>query len=245
LGKGKQFQVIKADNFMTKVAKAERDTAYAEGKIPLLEKDYNEARAMADAAREQIADLVKYGTLDVMPFGDGETERVLIWEDRGVWCRARVDHLPADGQMLLEYKSTAASAGADIFPYRNFRQLGYDCQLAFYRRGLEACGVATSPQIAIIVQENYSPYLLAFMRVDDEVIMRANEKIERALRTWKKCLETNEWPGFSPAGYDIELTDRERAEMDAANAANGSSNAHLTSEDVAATVNTPSNLFRK
>ncbi|MDE2473168.1 MAG: PD-(D/E)XK nuclease-like domain-containing protein [Bradyrhizobium sp.] len=245
LGKGKQFQIIKCPNYMTKEARSLRDAAYAEGKIPLLEKDYQEAVAMADAARDQLSQLVEHGTLSVMPFGKEETERVLIWEDRGVWCRARVDHLPNDGEILLEYKSSAASAAPELFPYRNFRQLGYDCQVAFYRRGLEACGVATSPQIAICVQENYPPYLMSYNRIDDEVLMRANEKIERALKIWRGCLESGEWPGYSAAGYDINLTERERAEMDAAHAANGASGSHVTSEDVAATVNTPSNLFRK
>lgn len=245
LGKGKQFHIIKCPNYLTKEAKTQRDEAYIAGKIPLLEKDFKEAVAMADAAKEQLLDLVNHGTLERMPFGEAETERVLLWEDRGVWCRARVDHLPNDGELLLEYKSSAASAAPELFPYRNFRQLGYDCQVAFYRRGLEACGVATSPQVAVLVQENWPPYLMAFHRIDDEILMRANEKIERALKTWKRCLETNVWPGYNPAGYDIELTERERAEMDAAHAANGASGSHVSSEDIAAGLNRPTNPFTK
>lgn len=245
LGKGAEFVIIDADGFQTKEARRMRDEAYMERKTPLLKKDFEQAAAMCATARDQLQELVNAGTLTSMPFGAGETERVMLWEDRDVWCRARLDFLPHDGETLLEYKTTAASASPDIWGFRQFRQLGYDVQLSFYRRGLEACGVANSPQIACVVQETAEPYLLSFVRIDDEVILRANERIERALRTWKRCLETNEWPGFNPSGYDIELTERERAEMDAAHAVNGASGSHVTSEDVAATVNTPSNLFRK
>lgn len=245
LGKGAEFVIIDADGFQTKEARRLRDEAYAERKTPLLKKDFAQAATMCEAAKGQLEELVNAGTLERMPFGAAETERVLLWEDRGVWCRCRVDYLPHDGEILLEYKSTNASAHPDLFQFRQMRQLGYDAQLAFYRRGLEACGIANSPQVGIIAQETEPPYLLSYMRLDDELIMRANERVERALKTWKKCLETNTWPGFNVAGYDIELTDRERAEMDAAHAVNGASGSHVTSEDVAATVNKPSNLFRK
>lgn len=245
LGKGAEFAIIAADNFMTKDAKAQRDQAYAEKKIPLLRKDFDQAAAMCEAAREQLQALVDAGSLERMPFGEGETERVLVWEDRGVWCRCRVDYLPHDGESLIEYKTTAASAHPDLFAFRQVRQLGYDCQLAFYRRGLEACGIANSPQVGIIAQETSEPYLLSYMRLDDELIMRANERIERALRTWKQCLETNTWHGYNVEGYDIELTERERAEMDAAHAANGSSSGHVLSEDIAAGLDRPTNPFTR
>lgn len=245
LGKGAEFHLIDADSFLTKAAKQERDDAYAAKKIPLLRKDFEQAANMAEAARVQLQRLVDHGTLERMPFGKGETERVLIWQDRGVWCRCRIDYLPHDGESLNEYKTTAASAHPDLFGFRQLRQLGYDCQLAFYRRGVEACGIATSPTVGIFAQETAEPYLLSYMRLDDEVIMRANEKIERALRIWKRCLETNEWPGYNLDGYEINLTERERQEMDAAHAANGPTASHLSSEDIAASLDRATNPFQK
>lgn len=239
LGKGAEFHLIDADSFMTKAAKQERDEAYTAKKIPLLRKDFEQAANMAEAARVQLVRLVDHGTLERMPFGEGETERVLIWQDRGVWCRCRIDYLPHDGESLNEYKTTAASAHPDLFQYRQIRQLGYDVQLAFYRRGVEACGIATSPTMGIFAQETAEPYLLSYMRLDDELVMRANERIERALKTWKTCLETNTWPGYSLDGYDIELTERERTEMDAAHAANGQQSSHISSDDTAAMLDKP------
>ncbi len=245
LGKGAEFFIIDAANFLTKEAKTQRDQAYTEGKTPLLKADFAQATAMYEAAQSQLKDLVDAGTLARMPFGAGETERVLIWQDRGVWCRCRLDYLPHDGEALIEYKTTSASAHPDLFQFRQVRQLGYDAQLAFYRRGVEACGIATSPNVGIIAQETSPPYLLSYMRLDDELIMRANARIETALRTWKKCLETNSWPGYSANGYDIDLTDRERGEMDAKRAANGTSSGHVTSEDIAASLDKPTTLLHK
>jgi len=232
LGKGKAFKIIDADSWRGKDAQAARDAAYAAGETPLLKHEHAEVMAMATAAREQLKALVAAGTIEKIPFGEGETERTLIWRDRGVLCRARLDGLPHDGEWLMDYKTTAASADPAIWQFRQFRQLGYDCQFAFYRRGLEALGIANSPQIAAIVQENYEPYLLSFDRVDDEVIMRANERVEAALKVWARCLKTGVWPGYSIDGYDINLTEKERM----AEAKEQPRGEHLASEDIAASL---------
>lgn len=228
LGRGSEYAIIHHDNYKTKAAQEMRAAAYDNGKIPLLQWEADQVKTMAKAAREQLQQLVDAGTLATMPFGRDETEVTLIWRDRGVLCRARLDYLPNDGEVLYEYKTTNASADPRLWEFRQFRALGYDNQLAFYRRGLCALGVAHSPAFGCVVQETFEPYLLSFVRVDDEVIMRADEKVQQALKIWARCLKSGEWPGYSVAGYDIELTERERQQE----AAERPQSAHIASEDI-------------
>lgn len=228
LGKGSGYAVIHHDNYKTKAAQEMRAAAYQNGKIPLLQWEAAQVKAMAKAAREQLQALVDAGTMPVMPFGRDETEVTIVWRDRGVLCRARLDYLPNDGEALYEYKTTNASADPVLWQWRQFRQLGYDHQLAFYRRGLENLKIANSPSFGCVVQETFEPYLLSFVRIDDEVIMRADEKVQQAMKLWARCLKTGEWPGYSTAGYDIELTERERQQE----MAERPQPVHLASEDI-------------
>lgn len=228
LGQGSEYAIIRAKDYRSKFAQEQRDAAYANNKIPLLESDANQVKAMAKAAREQLQALVDAGTLARIPFGKDETEVTLIWRDNGVLCRARLDYCPKDGEVLYEYKTTSASADPSLWGFRQFRQLGYDNQLAFYRRGLEVLKVANSPAFGCIVQETFEPYLLSFVRVDDEVIMRADEKVKQAMKIWAQCLKTGVWPGYSLQGYDIDLTEKERAQ----DAREQPGSEHLHSEDV-------------
>lgn len=106
--------------------------------------------------------------------------------------------------------------------------MGYIFRLAFYRRGLEALNLSFSPNIHIFVQETAPPYLLALYRIDDELIARADEQIIQVLRRWKRCLETNQWPGYDTGGYDLTLLDKERAQDEQ----QIPRSAHVLSEDV-------------
>ena len=67
LGKGSKLLIIKDDSYRSKMAKELRDAAYAVGEIPLLEYEAAQVFEMADAARQQLGDLVAAGTLSRMP----------------------------------------------------------------------------------------------------------------------------------------------------------------------------------
>ena len=245
-GKGSEIKIIDADSYRSKDAQAARDAAYDNDQIPLLTHEHETVMLMVESAADQLTAMVHAGTIPAMPFGDeSHREHTIIWKDKDVWCRARIDGLPMDGEFLYDYKSTEASAHPDLWQFRQMRQLGFDFSMAHYRRGLTALNITHSPQCAFIVQENYEPYLLSLVRVDDELIMRADQKVQHAMKIWGKCLRDNNWPGYAVGGYDVELTERERQEMDAAHGANGSSGGHITSEDIAAGLDKPTNPFAK
>lgn len=245
LGKGAVIAEIAADDYKTKAAREARDAAYAAGKIPLLPHEHQQVRDMADAARVQLAALVERGALEHMPFSDGQTERVIIWRAKnGVLCRAMLDGLPDQFEAIDEYKSDGESADPQNWQWKA-RRFGYFFRQAFYRDGLEQLGLAFSPHFRFFVQETKPPYLLSFIRVDDEVIFYEQKNVRRALDIWKRCIERNEWPGYSLDGYDLGLSPREQGELDQQHARTGESGSHVSSEDIAAGLDKPSTLVRK
>lgn len=234
LGRGEEIKIIDFGDYRAKEARIARDAAYARGEIPVLAEEYETVQAMAKAAREQIAECVVAGAFDGNPFENGEAEKSIAWHDvGGVMCRARFDWLPSDCEHLLDYKTTAASADYRLWQWRQMRDSGLHFRVAFYRRGLEALGLANSPRYSFIVQENYEPFCLSVIHVDDELIEQANEEVMRAIKLWDKCLRTNSWPGYDPQGYVVGLSEREK--MAQAAQAMGPSQ-HMSSEDIAASL---------
>lgn len=226
-GKGAEIELINALDYRKKDAQSARDAAYLAGHIPTLAHEFDDAQDMLRAAQNQIAALVEAGTIPESPFSEELSEKVLIWRDHGVLCRSMMDGWQFTHDTLSEYKTEGESASPDKFMWKA-RRMGYIFRLAFYRRGLEALNLSFSPNIHIFVQETAPPYLLAFYRIDDELIARADEQIIQVLRRWKRCLETNNWPGYDTAGYDLSLLDKERAQDDQQTPRS----AHVLSEDV-------------
>lgn len=227
---------------MTKTEKgAARDAAWAAGKIPLLMHEVHQVSAMASAAQDQIRALVAAGTIDT-PFEYYRTEVTLIWRDKrtNVLCRARLDGLSEGADAINEYKTCGASADPALFQWRQARPLGYFFSMAFYRRGLEALGLAHSPHFQMFVQETEPPYCLSFIRVDDELIAREDFNVSRALNIWKRCMSTGEWPGYSVEGYDVGLSEKERGQE----AVSNPRAEHVESGDIASGL-IATNLFPK
>lgn len=188
-----------------------RDRAYEQGLVPLLVPEHHQVMQMVKAAKKQIADLVAAGTIEANPFDEVQSEKVLVWRDQGVLCRAMMDGFSTDHDCLSEYKTEGQSAGIDTWQWKA-RKLGYVFRLAFYRRGLEALKMAFSPTVRIFVQETTPPHLLNLVRVDDELLAREDLRVQQALKVWRHCSATNHWPGFSIEGADLTLSQKEMAE---------------------------------
>lgn len=228
LGRGAGYDVIDADNYMTKDAKAQRDAAYAAKRTPILRADMKAVSQMCSSVRTQLAGMVDYGSIEVEPFQTGETERCIIWEDMGVWCRASLDGLSLDGDCLSEFKTEGESADPATWQWKA-RKMGYIFKLAFYCRGLSKLNMAHSPSARFFVAEKEPPYLLSLVRVDDELLAKENERVVKSIKLWGQCLRQNRWPGYSMDGYDLTLTERERmAEQAQFNSG------HVDSETIAA-----------
>lgn len=184
--------IIEAENWRTKAAKAARDDARSNGRYPILAGDMAEIRAIAAAARAQIRATDLGDILD-----NGLAEQTLIWGDAGAWCKARIDWLPTGGNVVLDYKTTSASAHAEEFGKKGFFDLACDLQDAWYRRGLDAVLGKRGWQFRFVVQEIKPPYALSILAADPHTQRQADAKIEEALDLWRWCLREKRWPGYT------------------------------------------------
>lgn len=208
------FEIISAADYKTSAAKALRDAARAVGKIPLLEHQFVNATEMVTAARIQLD-----GHEDGPLFVDGTPEATMVWEEDGVWCRARLDWRPRVSRFWPDYKSTAASADADLWQ-RTMYGMGADFQAGFYLRGIRKLKLCDRPEFRFVVQENYKPFALSVIGLMPGALELADRQVARAIEIWRECRRANRWPGYpkrtcwidAPEYHEARLMAREERE---------------------------------
>lgn len=189
----RSLAVIDADAYRSNDAKAQRDTAYAAGLIPVLRSKWTELQAMVEAGRAQLA--AHRECPHLFAAGHGQPEQTLIWQEGKVWCRARLDWLANDRRIFPDYKSTGGSANPEPWSRQLFT-MGYDVQLAFYRRGIRAVLGIDNPTFVFVVQETDAPYALSVIGMERAAIDFADKRVAEAIEVWSWCLENDRWPGY-------------------------------------------------
>lgn len=167
-----------------------RDLAREEGKHPVLLSDFEAMKLMRVAAEKAIFTCTD---LSGIRLAAGRPEQTVIWKERGIWLRARIDWLSIDRRLILDYKTTTDATPA-VFN-RQITRMGYHIQEAFYRRGIKAL-TKTNPEFVILAQENVPPYGCSFHAIDAAMQEIADAKVESAIRMWASCLKASNWPGY-------------------------------------------------
>lgn len=180
------------DGWTNQAIRDARDKARAEGKIPVLKDKLAEIRTMSGVARKALAGCKGLK----IELDSGMAERVLIWQEGDVWCRARPDWMSADRQVMLDYKSTAGSAEPSSW-IRLMVSMGCDIQSIHYQRGNAMTGGPKLPTWVFLVQENYAPYACSFVSLDPAMHEIAKGKWEYGLSLWGHCMQRNQWNGYS------------------------------------------------
>lgn len=183
---------LEFDDWRTKAAREARDAAYADGLIPLLEKDYLVVKAMRDSvAAHPVARLALTG---------GKAEQSLFWEhDTGTALRCRPDKLDLDspiGPLVCDLKTTA-NADPRKFGKTAF-DFGYHQQDPHYRDGVQKV-TGQRPSFLFILVEKQSPFLVSVVELDEEAISLGRRMNSRAIGTYNRCRESGEWPGYEPS----------------------------------------------
>lgn len=190
-GNAGRVEIIEADDFRTKAAKEQRDEARAAGKIAVLAKNWEGVQDIADAIALQIRDL----NVTPAPLADGKPEQTLVWEDEGVTLKARLDWVTNDYAQVWDLKTTARSANPRSWGKTTLFGYGYDVQRSLYLRGVEAVfGVVA--EWAWLVCETDPPYAVVPIALAPDAIAIADDKLDHAIRIWRDCLTTGEWPGY-------------------------------------------------
>lgn len=198
LGVGPELAVFTFPDWRTKEARAARDLARAEGRVPILADTAKQVADMADALR---ADPL---AARVLTKGSGEPEVSLFWHDpeHGVDRRGRVDWLRRADQngrlILVDYKTTD-SADPDALA-RSIVAYGYHMQAAFYRDLVLGLGLARSVPFLFVFQEKTAPYLVNVVELDAPTLQMGADKVQQALETFARCTREDTWPGYTAAG---------------------------------------------
>jgi len=188
-GKDKKICILEFDNFRTKDAQTQRDEAYANGLTPILAKEYVGIQRMVDVAKRFIEITELAGI-----FQRGKPEQTIIWkEDNGIWCRGRIDFLPDDHKVILDYKTTT---NAEPNYWIKAHSMDNIIQAAFYAQGLyKLFQVNTVP--VFLVQENTPPYDCSLVALSESFLDIGRRKVERAVKLWAECLKSNRWDGYN------------------------------------------------
>jgi hypothetical protein len=198
LGVGAEIATIDAKDWRTKAAAEAKDAAHAEGKIPLLAKDFQVVAAMAGAIRSHpIASVL----LDP---ANGKPEQSLFRQDEsGVMLRSMLDWLPnsTTGRMIVPDYKTSTSASPEVFA-KSVANYRYHMQDAWYRDMVTGLGLADDVAFVFIVQEKTPPYLVTVVELDTEAVRIGRELNRQAIDLYAECQSSGIWPGYTE---DVEL----------------------------------------
>ena len=187
-------------DYRTDAAQSERDQARSEGRFPILAHELPDLKTMMKACREQILE-------SEVPdaFTNGKPEMVLIWQEfNGVWCRARADWIMSERPEIQDYKTGAMSMHPTQFAKRVVPN-GLDIQEAFYRRGFKAV-FGVDPVFRFVAQENYEPFALSVNSLTPSLKAHGEDRVQYAIDTFGKCLQSGKWPGYPTYVCAAELT---------------------------------------
>lgn len=170
-----------------------RDAAYDAGKIPILPSQHDTIMDMVTAV------MLATGANEELDGWDlaGRAEQTLVWREGDVWCRSRLDWMPdTPSGIYLDLKTTETSVNPETVG-RYAMSMQWDVQEAFYRRGLMALGICTKPRFRFVAVESTRPHAVAIVGLPPEVAAMADAKVEHAIRTWRECMQSGHWQGYT------------------------------------------------
>jgi hypothetical protein len=200
LGCGDPVTIVEADNWRTKAAQDAQKAAYADGRVPILAREWEQVQGMAAALREHP---IASALLDP---AHGQPEQSLFWEDplrHGIWRRGRLDWLPdTDGGRLIvpDYKTCQSAEPRAIA--KAVANYGYHLSAAWYIDGVLTLDLAEDAAFVLIFQEKTAPYLITVAELDVEALRIGHALGQRALDVFQECTAMDTWPAYTS---DVEL----------------------------------------
>lgn len=184
-------EVFDYADWRTNASKEDRELARQHGKTPMLRDDWEACEAMVGAVKLQLP------LFNVSPplLTDGQPEQTIVWEEAGVLCRARLDWLRDDMTAIDDFKSTSRSASPESFA-KTIYSMGYHVQARMYQRAV-ASVTGSEPAFRFIAAETAPPFEMSVFSLTPAGEKFADDQIESVLATWKRCLATDEWPGYT------------------------------------------------
>ena len=193
LGKGAETAVMPHDEYRTNAAKADRDAAIADGKIPIKAKDYAEISAAAEKIRFRFFGLG-------IDFQDPAwlAEQAIEWDEQGligpVRCRAMFDLVNIETGAIVDVKSTSDASVENAA--KTVWRFDYHLQDAAFRSALSALTGEPSA-FTFAFCELDAPYGVLPAKCSGAFREIGEARWRHAVRIWEECLAMDVWPGYS------------------------------------------------
>ena len=182
-GKDKGVEFVPED-WKTQDAKDARDAIRNSGGLPMLEHQRPIIEAAGNNARAMLES-----------FGPGKSEVTMIFQHNDVTLRTRPDYLTDTIDAELK---TCEDADFDAWARRTVETSGYDVQMAMRWLGHKTLG--HERKMRWVLQEIENDLETVWADVSQELIDVGIRKINHACKLWRRCLDSNVWPGYQSGG---------------------------------------------
>lgn len=202
LGKGAQIEVVDAKDWRTNAAKDQRDDAVKAGRVAVLRHRYDELALVAAELRTQILRL---------GFSlEGDAEVAYEWDEDGatgpVRCRGMMDLVQVEdgGRLIriLDLKKTASAHPNAIS--RHFYDYGHDIQFSAYTSCLKRLHPDAQVRMEFLFLEIDPPYAVTPAAPGVAFEQIGQQRWQRAIEIWERCLNTGRWPSYADSVQWIE-----------------------------------------
>lgn len=192
IGRGKSIYIGDFKNWQTKDAKEAKKAALEKGHVPILAKHYKVAERMVEAARKS---LIAAG--HPRAYVEGAGELAAIVEEDGVWLKTLIDWAEDGFKAFHDFKTTGLSAHESAIPFA-LLDAEWGIQAAMQERILDRLDPGNAGRRAFFFhyQENYAPFAMRSVRLAESALALGRRKVAAAIQIWRRCVETNEWPGY-------------------------------------------------
>jgi hypothetical protein len=162
----------------------------ASGKIALSFDDGEQVMSVAHSvlAHKTASRLLTNGNAEVAVFGEMD----------GLNVKCKCDYL-RENVAIIDLKTTEDASEKGFM--KSVLNYGYHQQAAFYMDCLQSIGSPVEAFVFIVVEKS-APYAVGIYELDDTYIEMGRELNRRAMNTYRECLETGNWYGYST---NIEL----------------------------------------
>jgi hypothetical protein len=213
LGKGGGFEIYEGDSWRSKEAREFYDFAQSLGKTPMKRADFDRASEIVTNLR---ASLHEWGLDYVLT--EGESEKAAVWKEGEHYMRAMFDRWIPSRNEIWDIKTTGKSAHPEQIS-RIVPAMHYDLRSEFYLMG--AAKLTGIPAVKgglgfqFLFVETEPPYAVTPCFLDASFRERGKREAFKAIDTWKRCMESNNWPGYvngaveiqAPGWVDFEIED--------------------------------------
>jgi hypothetical protein len=133
----------------------------------------------------------------------GIAENAMFWSMFDCNCKARPDYIRQRDGLLIDLKTTQ-DARPDEFS-RSCWNYRYHVQAAYYLDGYARVTGEKPNAFLFIAIEKAPPYCVAVYHANEEMIEQGRREYMRDLEVYRRCIETDTWPGYDEEVLSICL----------------------------------------